>query len=294
MTNLEAKHPFFVMPMINHLTGQRVDLYRFQAEKFIFTVQIREKRHKIFQVVFGKSDGSLYITFPYFNSQKGFLSTATFPNFTREAQINLEPTGKVTSHQVKYAHHPDGEVHFSQSGKVRTSIRRKCLPLAIAEGHLFTIQVQNISSFDEDMVSQDRPAKQTRTTLNFKFDGIEPGGIKFVARWHRPETFLLTSKVKDKVFGPIVPTQTPDRKVRKAYLVGTPSNFPLNDFLLAITCEGTDLLEKESKSLLMFIGGFDPPEIMNDPSKSFSFLYMSYPAHEYATLEKRLGSIDIN
>ena len=44
----------------------------------------------------------------------------------------------------------------------------------------------------------------------------------------------------------------------------------------------------------MFIGGFDPPEVMNDLSKPFSFLYMSYPAPNYETLEKRLGSIDIN
>jgi hypothetical protein len=74
-----TKQPLYIIPMMNYLNGQFVDLCRFQAEKFIFTVQVNEQRHKIFQVVFGKSDGSLYITFPYFFSQKGFLSVATFP-----------------------------------------------------------------------------------------------------------------------------------------------------------------------------------------------------------------------
>jgi hypothetical protein len=216
------------------------------------------------------------------------------PNFTRQGQLNLEPTGNVTSHQVKYVHHPDGEVHFSQAGKIKTSIRRKCLPLIKAEGHLFTIQLQNISSFETDPVREDHPAKQSRTTLNFKFDGNESDGIKFVARWYRPETFLHMSKVKNKRFGPNIRTQTPDNRVQIAFLIGAPSNYPLNDFLLSITCEGTQLLEKDSKSLLMFLGGFDPPEIMNDLSKPFSFLYMSYPALDYETLEKRIGSIDIN
>lgn len=245
MKNTQPNNQLHVIPMMNYLNAQRVDLCRFQAEKFVFTVQVNEQRHKVFQVVFGKSDGSLYITFPYFHTQKGFLSTATFPNFTRQSQIDMEPTGKVTSHQVKYAHHPDGEVHFSQSGKVKTSIRRKCLPLTKAEGHLFTIQVQDISGFEVDPASKDHATKRTKTTLNFKFDGDEPGGIKFVVRWHKPETFLLRSKVTSKIFGPNIRTQSPDGKVRMAFLLGPPSNWPLNEFVMLITCESTKYWKKK-------------------------------------------------
>lgn len=281
------------MPMINYLTWQKINVQRFQAERFVFTVQVRNERHKIFQVVFGKSDGSLYVTFPYFHTQKGFVSIGTFPRLMRQGKIDLEPTGKVTSNQVKYAHHPDGEVHFSQSGKVKTSVRRKCLPLNRADGHLFTINVQNISSFDSDPVSEDHPTKQSKTTLNFKFDGEEPDRIKFVVRWYKPETFLRMSKVKSKEFGPNIRTQAPDGKVKMAFLAGPPLGWPLHKFMMLITCESTPALEKESESLLMFIGGFDPPEIMDDLSKPFSFLYMSYPAPDYEALEKRIGSIDI-
>ncbi len=79
-----------------------------------------------------------------------------------------------------------------------------------------------------------------------------------------------------------------------AFLAGPPLNWPLHEFMILVACESTLALEKESKSLLMFIGGFDPPEIMDDLSKPFSFLYMSYPASDYEDLEKRIGNIDIN
>jgi hypothetical protein len=279
--------------MINYLTLQSVQLRRFQAEKFIFTIQVNNRRHKIFQVVFGKSDGSLYITFPYFQAQNGFVSIGTIPRFIRHGQINLEPSGKVTSHKVKYAHHPDGEVHFSQAGKVQTSIRRTSLPLHKTEGHLFTIHLQDVSSFDIDPATEDHPAKQNKTTLNFDFEKEFPDSIKFVGRWYSPESFLSKSKISNKSYGPNIRTQTPDGKVRNAFLVGTLQDWPLDQFLLLITCEGLSILDKENKSLLMFLGGFDPPNIMNDLSKPYSFLYMSYPAPTYETLLKRLGSIDI-
>lgn len=51
--------------------------------------------------------------------------------------LDLRDGGKVTSHLVKYAHHPDGEAHFSQTGKVLTQVRRRAMPLDGIEGHCF-------------------------------------------------------------------------------------------------------------------------------------------------------------
>jgi hypothetical protein len=62
-------------------------------------------------------------------------------------QLDLTPGGKIASHAVKYAHHPDGEAHFSQDGKVLTAIRRKAVPLDAAAGHLFTVHVVGFAAF---------------------------------------------------------------------------------------------------------------------------------------------------
>ncbi len=278
---------------INYLTYKKVYVNRFQSKKFVFTVQRGIKRHKIFQIVFGKSDGSLYVTFPYFQNQKGILSTGTIPRFLEKGNVNLQEKGKVTSHLVKYAHHPDGQVHFSQDGKIRTSVKRQSLPLKSAEGHLFTINLQDLSSFDTDSVADDRPPKKSRTTLNFKFHEDTPA-IKFVARWYKPETFLNRSKIKSKKIGPTIQTQTPGGNIQNAFMIGPLSGWPLDDFVLLINCEGIPALGKKKEPLMLFIGGFDPPSNLKELDKPFSFLCASYPVSNYETLVDQIGSTDLD
>jgi hypothetical protein len=48
---------------------------------------------------------------------------------------------------VKYAHHRDGEAHFSQTGRVYTHVRKRSVPLNEQIGHLWTIQLQGLNGF---------------------------------------------------------------------------------------------------------------------------------------------------
>lgn len=88
----------------------------------VCVVKVSDLRAKAFQVGFDK-DGSLFIHFPYFQHRTGILSSSEIPpTGERKADVNIEHGGKVTSHRVKYSHHPDGRAHFSQDGKIFTAI----------------------------------------------------------------------------------------------------------------------------------------------------------------------------
>jgi hypothetical protein len=121
-----------------------VKVEAFRSERIIVTLQIGSKRHKIFQLFFGR-DRSLYVSFPYFRHRTGILAAATIPaNGQTTSQVNLQIGGKIASHLVKYSHHPDGRAHFSQDGRVRTEIKRQSVALDQQWGHIFTVQVQGI------------------------------------------------------------------------------------------------------------------------------------------------------
>jgi len=283
--------PILSMRLVNYLSWEKAEIKRFQAERFVFTVQVENQRYKIFQVFFGKSDGSLYVTFPYFDIDEGIVSIGTIPAMLKTAEINLELQGKVTSKKVKYAHHPDGEVHFSQTGQVSTSIRRKSLPLETAEGHLFSLQVQGLSHFEADPTQQDHLPKMKRTVLDFNFGNKKPEAIKIVARWYKAAS--LISRSSGHFFGPKVQGQTPDGRITSAFLIGTPKGWPMEHYALLVSCEAIDKLTKENEAALVFTGGFDTSSKFGDIAQAASFLCVMYPTTNYEELSQRIGTIDI-
>lgn len=293
MANSTKKHnPIYAIQLTNHLTSEKAEINRFQSERFVFTVQTESVICKTFQIIFGKSDGSLYVSFPYFDIAQGLVSIGTIPKFLKSTDINLKIGGKVTLKRVKYAHHPDGEVHFSQTGKVSTSIRRRSIPLVHAEGHLFTISLQGLSHFEKDITNTDYQPKLSKTILNFKFENEEPSAIKFVARWYKSDT-LLNQSVGHKL-GPIMTTETPEGKRSLAFLIGPPEGWPNDKHIMLINCEKIPLLDKDTEASFVFIGGFDPREIHDDISQPSSFLCVSYPISNYEDLIKQIGSIDLD
>ena len=126
--------------------AQNVDAIR--AERIVCTVRAGQLRVKAFQIVFHK-DGSFFISFPYFRHRTGLLSISSIPaNGSRESQVNLEHGGRVTSHLVKYSHHVDGRAHFSQDGRIFTTIKRQSVALDKQDGHIFSLLIQGLSALD--------------------------------------------------------------------------------------------------------------------------------------------------
>jgi hypothetical protein len=207
-------------------------------------------------------------------------------------EAHLEHGGKVTSKRVKYAHHPDGEVHFSQTRKVATSIRKNSLPLNRAEGHIFSIHIQGFSHFEEDLTNGDHPPKKKRMVLDFKFDQDVPQAIKFAAWWYKAETLINLNQ--GGFFGPKAHTQTPDGKIRSTFLIGPPQGWPMEKYILLVNCLQIDMIDRSGRPLLNFIGGFDGLKRVGDLSKPVSCLCVSYPASDYDELIRRIGTIDLS
>lgn len=263
----------------------------FQSEKFVIKVTINNESYKIFQIIFGKKDGSLFVNFPYYQNSEGLVSLINFPgNINLPADLSLVPGGKVTSHLVKYSHHPDGRVHFSQSGKVLTKVKKQSIPLSYMEGHIFTIKLQGLNEFVK--VDQKEHTKNTdkQIILNYNFSK-PPQAIKFVGRWYSRTN--LIKRIKGKVTGPKVPCETDDGKKYIGFLITHPFKHIDQNYVLLLVCEEIPIIDKNRESALTFIGGFDHPDILNDLTKDTTFLALLYPASNYDELIKQIGSIDL-
>jgi len=256
-----------------------------RSERVVCVVKVGELRTKAFQIVFS-SDGSLFITFPYFRHRTGILSASAIPsNGEHQTQVNLEHGGKVTSHLVKYSHHTDGRAHFSQSGKIFTAIKRQSIELDRQHGHIFSLIIQGLRAFDVANPSKDAGLSPKRSVVDFIVEPSE--AIKFVGRWF--DVNKLRFNVPTPTAGPIVSTMDPDGHQRNACLVaGLSANAR---HVLAVTCEQIPALSAEPE-IFAFSGGFDPIEIMTDSTKEAGFLAFLYPLSEADKIRERIGTVD--
>src|SRR5579863_2114799 len=225
----------------------------FLSERVVVTVTADGHRHKICQIVFGK-DGSLYMTFPYFKHTEGLLAEATFDGPPgAQSLIDLAKKGKVASHLVKYSHHTDGEAHFSQHGKVKTVVRRQSVPLAEQRGHIFTLIVQGLRSFESLGAAKENAMSSKRTTLTFEIRDRFPKAVRIIGRWYWIED--LPVDPRPPLFGPQIQAVDPDGIMHNAFIVGNPHD---KKHVLILTCIPQDSISP-AHDLIMFMGGFDPP-----------------------------------
>lgn len=266
-----------------------------QSERVVIAVKMLHYNSKVIQVLFGQSDGSLYVNFPYFKHSKGLISLVTLTSGTTyPTNIDLTPGGKVTSHLVKYAHHPDGRVHFSQDGKVLSIVRKQSIPLAEAEGHLFTVQLQGLQGFQPVDVRKDFSAptpRKTVVTFELKNTMLNYDTFKLLGHWYSMSKF--TQNTVGSPSGPLLPVVKPDGQMIPGVVISAPPNYRFSDRVLLVTIENVPKLTEEEDTVLTFVGGFDPPSVILDLSVNTSFLSLSYPASDYSALKLRLGSADL-
>jgi hypothetical protein len=256
-----------------------------RAERVVSTVKIGEVRSKAFQVFFGK-DGSLFITFPYFRHRTGILCSAVIPvTGAAQTQVNLENGGKISSHLVKYSHHPDGRAHFSQDGKILTAVKRQSIALERQHGHLFSLIIQGLSSLDTANAAKDVNKGNERVVIDFQ---VEPADtVKFVGQWFDVNAMRFSNPTP--TIGPLLPTIDPDGVSRLGCMVASP--YANARHVLLLTCEVIPSLGPEEE-LFLFYGGFDPREAMEDLSREAGFLAFLYPVSEAEKIRERIGSVD--
>ena len=56
----------------------KIRINSFRSKRFVITCDVNNKKHRIFQVIFG-TDGSLFVNFPYYLNSKGLVSFVTYP-----------------------------------------------------------------------------------------------------------------------------------------------------------------------------------------------------------------------
>jgi hypothetical protein len=261
-----------------------------KSSHVIVTAQLNQKRYKLLRVDFGK-DGSLYVSFPYFRHRLGILGVVTIPpNGQITSQKNLEEKGRVTSHLVKYSHHPSGLALFSQTDIVRSEVRRQSVPLDRQEGHIFSVLVQGLESFEEADERRDVGSSPKRTAITFPFlSPPEPAAIKVVGWWYGLSSLAPEGEAQPSV-SPAVTALIRDGRQQEGFLLASPYGDAQR--VLFITCEPVPRLDSEPE-VLCFYGGFDAPEVTTDPKKETSFLAFKYPASDFGNIKERIDTIDL-
>ena len=261
------------------------------SENFIVSAKKDGIAYKIFRIRFHynkKGQASTIVSLPYFEKSQGLLSRATFPANTRKVdKLSLKIGGKTTSHIVKFSHWIDGNTHFSQDGKILTSIRNLSNPLTISIGHIFTVQTQGLAGFK---LKEDAKKKNTKEIdLDVTLED-EIKSIKFTGWWYDSNVVHDSGNH----YGNPYIFKKADGAKEIAFALQAPKDSPMSDKILFLSISPMPLLTKEKGSHLLFIGGFDTKEIFNDITKDFHFLAALYPARNYKKLLKEIGTIDLN
>ncbi|MEN9561091.1 MAG: hypothetical protein RIQ56_364 [Candidatus Parcubacteria bacterium] len=271
-------------------------VHAIQSQRYVVTILRAGKIRKIFQLSFG-SDGSVYVHFPYHADSSGIATTITLdPSLTYPANgISLTKQGKVTSHKIKFSHHPDGRAHFSQTGKIFTRIKRQATPLGEIDGHLFTIMFQNLNWFEEGKGDKDKHHQSPeRSVIEFVMDDMPDAAYKFVALWRPFSSFvkdIQPSHPTAKAIGPhIVRRKGPNPSA--GFLLNPLEGNPAQGYVLVLAIESVPILDKEHDSTIVFIGGFDPVNVVNNKQVPSSFLALMYPSVNPGELVKTIGTID--
>lgn len=247
------------------------------------------------QLIFSKSDGSLFVQFPYFRHSDGVATVVRLqPNGTAPQMISFAQEGKVTSHLVKYAHHPDGRVHFSQDRKVRTEIKRQAkFPLNGPIGKLF--QLHAFFPAGGFLALDDSTMRKGRPHLIFNFPKEIPQAIRITAEWRRKNDVAAWSRPPATPLGPKARLQSRVTGGRgSAYFIGQPEGYPLQEHIIVIFCDLVEVPTGLDEPTIIFTGGADADEVAKsgDAAPPSEYLAAMYPIHGHDELERILGTID--
>jgi hypothetical protein len=239
--------------------------------------------HKVLKVQFQK-DGSIFAFIPQFARSDGIVARVQLASgLSYPTSIQLPEFGKVTTHIVKFSHHPDGRAHFSQDGKVLTAVKRHAAPLSTQKGHLFTLQVEPLSALP-------RPRASDRTfTLTVNFVPDTPRALKVVAI-RQPASNVRVHGNFDGSSTPVV--MEIDGELRQCFVIAPPEGHEFDSHTLILAVTEAPFVSTNSDPSLIFLGGFDDTVVSLDHSKDTEFLAAAYPCSDVTELGCRIGSID--
>lgn len=249
------------------------------------------------QIMFHKRDGSIFVQFPYFRHHDGIATIVRLADDgSARRTVSFADEGKVTSHLVKYSHHPDGRVHFNQDGKVTPKIRRHAnFRLDLPIGKLFQLHAffpaAGFLPLDASNMRKGRP------NLVFNYPKEVPSAVRITAEWRRKTEVAQWSSPPGACLGPKARLRSRVTGGRHgAYFLGQPKGYPLQEHLLVIFCDKVEVPTGVEKPLVIFTGGADADEVKRtgDIAPPSEYLAAMYPVSNREEMERVLGSIDFD
>jgi len=257
------------------------------AERYVIAVRTTSGSRKLFQIVPSKSDGSLYITFPYYKHGGGQMGEVQLAaNETYPSGLTVGDGFSVSTHYVKYSHHPSGLAQFSLSGKVRSSVRKASVPLSDASGHLFTFMVQGLDKFD--VKEPEEKGKLKRGLVEFGLDCDESQSLKFVGHYYSERELAARTTFNSDM--PWMLAVKPDGSRVMALALATTYFHNGERRYLMLSAERVQQITKSQEVFMCFMGGFDPPDVAFNHSVPSTFLMFIYPIDAE---KSTLASIDL-
>lgn len=241
--------------------------------------------HRLAKIGFGR-DGSIYLMFPSLRGLSGVVASATAGATPGVVQtIDMLDVGHTTSHLVKFSYHPDGRVHFSQSGKVKTAVQGLADPLSQKLGHIFTARFQGIGEFGPQ-----RSNDKSHTALFRALDGnVDAAGL---ACW-RYDVAPLEGGAERFFTGEPNGIRYPDGRLQKGVFIAPPADDPYATFVLLLAVYFPGRFTEEFRAGMVFIGGFSSARMESGEGPSKSLLLAQYPCPDRITFAEGVRSIDL-
>src|SRR4051812_4019139 len=287
------------LPLL-HYVAPPVTIRPYRSKRFTIFARTPEADFKLFQIAYSNQDGAIFVNpANYFRHTNGVAAHLRIPaNGGQPVQVEMggDPqTARLTTKLVKYSHHPTGYAHFSLTDQLEPAlqIHKRAVPLADQAGHLFTMHVKSVRAFRDDhfdlaAISPTEAAK--RTPVGFTMPVDDDSEIAFIGRLYTEERLRHMFAWKaglDGCVGPILVGDLNDPNVQYVMLA-PPQERPLSDHILLLTCRTVALEESVPGPMLLFIGGFDRSEQVNDLTADTTILALKYPATNWEELSRSL------
>lgn len=275
--------------------GQHENLTYWSAKECVIGLATPLSWLYVCHIRFHRKDGSILVQWPYFRDRSGVATVVRLEaDGSSRRTIRFIDEGKVTSHLVKYSHHPDGHVHFSQDGKVRTEIRRAAdFPLDGPIGKLFELHAFRPAA---GFLPLNRAnMKKGRPHLLFNYSNSIPIAVKITGTWRRKVEIANWSRPARSRLGPRAQLHSVATGMSvSAFFVGQADSYPLQDHLLVVSCETVKAPTGIEDATLLFLCGADADEVARpgDPAPPSEYLAAMYPVQDREGLERVIGTID--
>jgi len=261
-----------------------------KADQYVIATEGAGYYNKFFQINFGR-DGSIFVSLPYYTGVPGVVGLWQIPKNDGAARAAPRYAAfSVTSHAVKYSHHPNGRAHFSLTGKVRTDIKKQAAEFQQANGHIFTVMVQGMAKFKAQSYVENSTPK--RAIVPFSV-WPEPRSMKFAAHLFSESEMLR--RFDNEPNTPFFLARDNIGVSHGATLLATPFTHNGESYFLQITLIGSDFPLDDKEVFLGLIGGFDPPDHAFDETRDRSCLICIYPkTGDLEEMRKQFGTIDLD